>query len=74
MVEGQSPYKLAPGVRGSEEADGDEESSSEDAETGVGPGTVFRLARGQLRQLEGGMDEYEEIAGRTAARLAKARN
>ncbi|RAQ99509.1 P-loop containing nucleoside triphosphate hydrolase protein [Stemphylium lycopersici] len=35
VVEGQSPYKLAPGVRGSEdEAEADEESESEDAETG----------------------------------------
>ena len=74
MVEGESPYKLAPGVRGSgDEADesASESSESEEAETGVGSRTVFRLARGQLRELEGGMDEYEAIAARRAAKLAK---
>ncbi len=70
----ESPYKLAPGVRAAGEDEADESSESEDEESGLAaPGSVFRLARGQLRKLDGGMDEYEDIAARTAARLAKAR-
>ncbi|CAA9966190.1 ABC transporter ATP-binding protein uup-1 [Pyrenophora teres f. maculata] len=74
MVEGESPYKLAPGVRGSsDEADesASESSDSETASTGgvVGSGTVYRLAHGQLRELSGGMGEYEAMAARRAAKL-----
>jgi ATP-binding cassette subfamily F protein 3 len=32
---------------------------------------VYRLVKGQLKRLEGGMEQYEEIAARAAARLAK---
>ncbi|KAH7381491.1 P-loop containing nucleoside triphosphate hydrolase protein [Phaeosphaeria sp. MPI-PUGE-AT-0046c] len=69
VIGGESPHKLAPGVGGDE----GESSDSEDEETGVAPGTVFRLVRGQLRKLEGGMQQYEEIAARTAAKLGKSR-
>jgi ATP-binding cassette subfamily F protein 3 len=61
-----------PGVHG----DGDEaedSSDSESEETGVAPGTVFRLVKGQLRKLDGGMGQYEEIAARSATRLGKAK-
>jgi ATP-binding cassette subfamily F protein 3 len=54
------------------EAGGDESDSADEAETGIGPGTVFRLSRGQLERLAGGMDEYEEIAARTAGRAGRA--
>ncbi|KAF1831641.1 P-loop containing nucleoside triphosphate hydrolase protein [Decorospora gaudefroyi] len=70
VVEGESPHTLAPGVHGSED-EADESSDSEDAETGVAPGTVYRLAKGQLKKLEGGMEQYAEIAARTAAKLTK---
>ncbi|KAI0584562.1 Uup ATPase component ABC transporter with duplicated ATPase domain protein [Pyrenophora tritici-repentis] len=74
MVEGESPYKLAPGVRGSsDEADesASESSDSEAVSTGgvLRSGTVFRLAQGQLVELSGGMGEYEAIAARRAAKL-----
>jgi ATP-binding cassette subfamily F protein 3 len=65
VVEGESPYKLAPGVHAEES----EEDSGEEETTGGAAGTVYRLVRGELKQLDGGMDEYEAIAGRTAARL-----
>lgn len=71
MIEGESPHKLAPGVRGEENEA--ESSDSEDEQTGVAPGTVFHLVKGQLRKLDGGMEQYEEIAARSAARLSKAR-
>ena len=66
VVEGESPYKLAPGVHGEDEAD---ESDSDGDEAGVTPGTVYRLTKGQLRKLEGGMEQYAELAARTAAKL-----
>ncbi|EAT79458.2 hypothetical protein SNOG_13131 [Parastagonospora nodorum SN15] len=72
VIEGESPHKLAPGVRGDEDEAG-EGSESEDEQTGVASGTVFRLVKGQLRKLDGGMDQYEEIAARSAARLGKAK-
>jgi ATP-binding cassette subfamily F protein 3 len=69
VVEGENPYKLAPGV--SVHAEEPEEESSDEEATGAAAGTVYRLARGQLKPLAGGMDEYEAIAARTAARLAQ---
>lgn len=69
MVEGESPYKLAPGVHGEDEAD---ESDSEGDEAGAAGGTVYRLTKGQLRKLEGGMEQYGELAARTAARLGRS--
>jgi len=71
VIEGESPHKLAPGVRGDEDEAG-EGSESEEEQTGVASGTVFRLVKGQLKKLDGGMDQYEEIAARSAARLGKA--
>lgn len=68
MVEGESPYKLAPGVVAEEDP---EEEESDDEEPGAPAGTVYRLVKGQLKKLERGMEQYEEIAARTAARLAK---
>lgn len=68
VVEGASPYKLAPGpgVCGGDEAD---ESDSDGNEDGASAGTVYRVTKGQLRKLEGGMEQYAELAARTAARL-----
>ena len=66
-MEGESPYKLAPGAHAEEP----EEESSDEEETGAAAGTVYRLTRGQLKLLEGGMDEYEGIAARAAMRLAQ---
>ena len=66
VVEGESPYKLAPGVHGKDEAD---ESDPDRDEAGVAPGTVYRLTKGQLRKLEGGMEQYAELAARTAAKV-----
>ena len=69
VVEGESAHKLAPGVRDEDEAC---ESDWEGDEAGVAPGTVFRLTKGQLRKVEGGMEQYAELAARRAARLGKS--
>lgn len=70
VVEGESPYKLAPGVQTGEDPD-EEDSGSDDEEAGAPAGTVYRLIKGQLRKLSGGMEQYEDIASRTAAKLGK---
>ncbi len=72
MVEGESPYKLAPGVLHEDEADKESESEGDEAGGAETAGTVFRLIKGQLRRLDGGMEQYAELAARTAARLGKA--
>lgn len=72
MVERESPYKLAPGVRNNED-EATESSDSESEGTGAAPGTVFRLAQGQLKRLDAGMAEYEVMATRNAAKLGKLR-
>lgn len=68
VVEGSSAYKLAPGpgVCDGDEAD---ESDSDGNEAGASAGTVFRVRKGQVRKLEGGMEQYAELAARAAARL-----
>jgi hypothetical protein len=60
-----------PGVDDEDEAEEDRSSDSDDD----GPqkkGVVYRMFKGQLRLLEGGMDQYEGICERAAAKLAKA--
>ena len=64
-MEGESPYRLAPGVRTEDEAEGE----SEEEETGAAGGRVYRVFKGQVRAVEGGMERYEELAARAAARL-----
>ena len=68
VVEGENPYRLAPGAQAEEEP---ASSDSDDDETGASAGSVYRITKGQLRRLEGGMEQYEEIAARTAAKLGK---
>jgi ATP-binding cassette subfamily F protein 3 len=71
VVEGKAAHKLAPGVRDDDsEAEAGDGSDSEE-ETGAA-GTVFRLVKGHLRQLDGGMEQYTEIAARSAARVGSA--
>jgi len=68
VVEGENAFKLAPGIRGDEESG--EESESED-EAGARAGVVYRLVKGQLKKLDDGMQQYEEITARAVARLKK---
>jgi hypothetical protein len=73
VVEGQSPAKLRrqPGVDDEDDAE-EEASSDEDEDEPQKKGVVYRMFKGQLRLLEGGMDQYEAICERSAAKLAKA--
>lgn len=74
VVEGESMKALAARNRPEEEDDEeDEESSSEDEEEGgaLRNRIVYRLSKGKLIRLERGMEQYEEIAARSATKLGK---
>ena len=54
--------------------DDDEVSDDDEDDTLRKPGRVFQMTRkGVLKRLEGGMDEYEEIATRLADKLVKGK-
>ena len=72
VIEGESPHKLVPGIRGLDKEE-EESSESESEETGSAPGTVYRLVKGQVKKLDGGMQQYEEIAARAAAKVGKSK-
>jgi ATPase subunit of ABC transporter with duplicated ATPase domains len=70
VVEGENAHKRP----WDPDAEDDEEEESEDSEEeGLGKqkGVLYRLAKGQLKVLEGGMRQYEEIASRASSRLTK---
>lgn len=67
VVEGESPKSIARSYRPDEDDDvSDSEESDGDAE---GKRTVYRLSKGRLSKLEGGMLQYEEIAERSSKKL-----
>ncbi|KAG5635865.1 hypothetical protein H0H81_009848 [Sphagnurus paluster] len=64
VVEGESPHEST--------GDSDEESEDEDADRGgwqAKPGVVYRLLKGQLKLLNGGMRKYEAIAEKANGKL-----
>jgi ATP-binding cassette subfamily F protein 3 len=74
VVEGVSPARVSGRVAlekmertGVDLPDSDED----DDEEGAQPGVVYRVFKGGLRKLEGGMDEYEDIASRLAAKMVE---
>jgi hypothetical protein len=70
VVEGQSPAKLRKQPGMDDDAEEEEDPSDEDEDGPTKKGVVYRMFKGGLRLLEGGMDQYEGICERTAARLA----
>jgi len=71
VVEGGSPKTLARMAEDEDEDDLDEEDSDED-EDEVPPGVVCRLFKTGMVKLERGMQQYEEIAAKSSAKLGKA--
>ncbi|RMY68148.1 hypothetical protein D0863_07304 [Hortaea werneckii] len=69
VVEGEHPKDLAA----SNVPDAGEESAeeSEESENESRPGVVYRISRGKLSKLESGMQQYEDIAARSSAKLGK---
>ncbi|KAF1984916.1 ABC transporter ATP-binding protein uup-1 [Aulographum hederae CBS 113979] len=69
VVEGENPYVLAKRAGVDDEED---DSSDEDEDEAMRrKGTVYRMFRGGLRRLEGGMEQYEGIAERASSKLGK---
>lgn len=59
-------------VEGEREEDTDSESEGDDHDSVIGtPGRVYRVTKGRLRKLEGGMSEYEGICESLAEKVAR---
>jgi ATP-binding cassette subfamily F protein 3 len=72
VVEGENPAKLRK--RASLEDDDEEESEDDDDEEGPKKkGVVYRLVKGQMKVLERGMEQYEEICARASVKLTKGK-
>jgi ATP-binding cassette, subfamily F, member 3 len=69
VVEGGKPYSRR--VTDDENADDDSSEDEDSQSSSPSKGVVYRLTKGQLKKLDRGMDQYEEIAARSAARLMK---
>ena len=68
VVEGENPHKRPwDGDAGSEK----ESDDSDGKEMSKQPGVVYHLSKARLKVLEGGMRQYEEIAGRASLKLTK---
>ena len=71
VVEGESPKSIARSyLPGNDEDDGSDESSEEDEKT-VRQSVVYRVFKGGLRKLDGGMMQYEEVAAKAATKMGK---
>jgi ATP-binding cassette subfamily F protein 3 len=71
VVEGVHPAKLR--TRAGDEVGDDDVSDSSDEEDPRAKGVVYRLTKGELKILDRGMEQYEEICERAAVRLTKGR-
>lgn len=69
VVEGQNPAKMR--TRPSMDEEVDEESEEDERDEIRKKRIVYRMFRGQLKVLQRGMEEYEEICQRAAQRLTK---
>ena len=67
VVEGHSSNEM----RGDDESDHEESEDEETEEWQPKAGVVYRLIKGQLKVLEGGMSQYESIAEKAARKLLK---
>ncbi|EKG09623.1 ABC transporter-like protein [Macrophomina phaseolina MS6] len=68
VVQGESPKRIL------ETVDEDERETSDDSDEELGfgiQGVVYRLSKGKLTKLEGGMQQYEELAEKASAKLGK---
>lgn len=69
LVEGVSARDLAAISRPDHDGSDDEASSGNDEEEETRTRVVYRLSKGRLVKLERGMEQYEEIAARSATML-----
>ncbi|KAJ9667368.1 hypothetical protein H2201_002569 [Coniosporium apollinis] len=66
VVEGESPSSMSRGL--SDEEDSAEDDMSDEVSV-TRAGVVYRLIKAQLKKLDGGMRQYEEIAARSTSKL-----
>jgi ATP-binding cassette subfamily F protein 3 len=66
VVEGESAYSIS---NVQQEDQTEDESEDDDEDESKKPGIVYRMFKGQLRLLHDGMNQYEDIAVRAAAKL-----
>ncbi len=70
VVEGESAKSIARSYRPGDEDEEDEESSDED-EASSRRRVVYRMVKGKLKPLEGGMLQYEELAAKSSMKMGK---
>ena len=70
VVEGESPKSIARSYLPKDEDESDE--TSDEDEDSTRESVVYRMFRGGLRKLEGGMLQYEEIAAKAATKMGKS--
>ena len=72
VVEGQSMKSLAAVSRPGDDVQEDSESSDDEEDDAPNrKGIVYRLSKGNLSKLERGMEQYAEIAARSATKLGR---
>ena len=71
VVEGESPKSIAQSYKDGDDDDDDQDSSDDDDEAGK-VGVVYRLTKGKLSKLAGGMEQYETLASKASSKLGKA--
>lgn len=72
VVEGESMRDLAAASRPEDEGSDEGDTSEEEDESTARTRVVYRLSKGRLIKLDRGMEQYEEIAARSATKLGKA--
>lgn len=70
VVEGESPKSIAKSYRPGEEEDEEDSSEDDDGDTRVR--VVYRMIKGRLKKLDGGMLQYEELAAKASTKMGKA--
>jgi ATP-binding cassette, subfamily F, member 3 len=69
VVEGEPPDDFI-----GEDASDDSDEEGHSGEVWKAPqGVVYRIVKGQLKRLDGGMRKYEEIAAKASAKLKVSR-
>jgi ATP-binding cassette subfamily F protein 3 len=70
VVEAENPAKISSRAALENMGD-DEDSEDEEDETDPKKGIIYRMFKGGLKVLDGGMEQYEDICTRTAAKLTQ---
>jgi ATP-binding cassette, subfamily F, member 3 len=72
VVEGESPKTIAKSFRPEEDEEDEDNDSSEDEDGNTRVRVVYRMIKGRLKKLEGGMLQYEELAAKASTKMGKS--